>query len=640
MRKSIALLLSIILVFTFSSVSVVAQQDDNRIDIEEIWPDNNLSLSLSDNNASPHSDVSLGLTLDNNSGFSVMILDLKYSTGEITLKSVTPQISGVSAEFSNYEGGSTVAFYHLGSNCVQMGLLATIVLGIGAYSGDADITLSAAKGNVCTANGAIIDTQFTGATVSVSCAHTYIFKDRVEPSCSKEGAINYICSICNDIVTTPINKAAHTYSSQRLVVQEPTCDEEGIEAFVCECCGDLKDQSVLEALGHRYIDENAFIVIKESTCTESGSKYRDCYVCNKRVITQTEPLGHDDGTWRTTIPSDCTSAGVVSLYCNRCDHVLETKEKEIGQHFMGWAVTKAPTCKEEGIEEYMCLICSGEVGESRTVAKLDHIHDKEAITREPTCSVKGISEIYCKNCNEVVSTKEIDTIPHIKNTLTVVTAPTSESEGQGEYRCKICDEVMESVTLPKTYGEFYTQTTVSSAGQNTSVKVFVKNNPGFSVGIVRIRYDETSLIYRGVNAGDITDDITAGLADVGQISVLISLEEAQFSENGLMFTVEFTLTEDAKNGNIELFYDAQNDFADQNGDRVFFNMISGEIQIVDSLPGDVNSDGKVNTTDLADIKLYLAAITDEVGPGADADLDGDVDTGYLAVLKLMLAGII
>jgi len=58
--------------------------------------------------------------------------------------------------------------------------------------------------------------------------------------------------------------------------------------------------------------------------------------------------------------------------------------------------------------------------------------------------------------------------------------------------------------------------------------------------------------------------------------------------------------------------------------------------------GDCNGDFKVDTTDLASLKLFLAAISDlsDTGKlGADINSDGKVDTTDLAVLKLKLAGI-
>lgn len=57
-----------------------------------------------------------------------------------------------------------------------------------------------------------------------------------------------------------------------------------------------------------------------------------------------------------------------------------------------------------------------------------------------------------------------------------------------------------------------------------------------------------------------------------------------------------------------------------------------------SVDGDVNNDGRVDTTDLAELKIYLAGSGGNVSDGADIDKDGTISTGDLARLKLYLAG--
>ncbi len=642
MKKLIALLLSIILVLTFSGVSVIAATDDSQLDIDQVVAVEKLTVQLESDSASSHDDVTLDLTLNGNSGFSVMILNLDHGSEKIILKSATTNVSGLSVEFSNQKGGSTLAFYNLGSNCTVTGVIATLVFSIGSYSNvnGAEITLSAEEGNVCDANGVAIKPEFINGKIFIDCEHTYIFNDRVEPSCTKEGAINYRCTICGDIKTTSIDKISCTYSATKIIVVQPDCDTDGVEAYVCQFCGSRKEESAISAVGHKYVDETAYIITKEPTCTTPGSKYRICYVCNEHVTEEIPSLGHDEGTWRITNPGDCTSTGVVSRYCNRCDFVIETKVKEQSGHFMGWAVTKKATCKEAGIEQYMCLICGGEKGDSKEIAKLDHVHGKEVVTKEPSCSEKGVIEVYCKDCNEVVATKEIETLSHIKGVLKVVTAPTSQAQGQGEYRCKNCDELLESVTLDKVYSEIYFENMKATIGRRTAVKVYIKENAGFSVGVIRVKYDVKSLVFSDVTAGKVTSDVTYGCPKEGEIAVVVSLSDAEYTENGLLFTINFTLTADATDGKVELFYDAQNDFADKNGERVFVNMKSGEIEIITAIPGDVDGDGDVDATDLANMKLHLVGLLENVSAGTDVDGNQKVDAGDLATLKLMLAGLI
>ena len=60
---------------------------------------------------------------------------------------------------------------------------------------------------------------------------------------------------------------------------------------------------------------------------------------------------------------------------------------------------------------------------------------------------------------------------------------------------------------------------------------------------------------------------------------------------------------------------------------------------IDAVAGDVDGDGKVNTTDLAKLKLYLAGASSNIDfNGADMDGKDGVNTTDLALLKLYLAG--
>ncbi|MBR2043757.1 MAG: DUF4886 domain-containing protein [Clostridia bacterium] len=56
-----------------------------------------------------------------------------------------------------------------------------------------------------------------------------------------------------------------------------------------------------------------------------------------------------------------------------------------------------------------------------------------------------------------------------------------------------------------------------------------------------------------------------------------------------------------------------------------------------TLIGDVDSDGKIDTTDLATLKLFLAGISIDISDGADMNGDIEIDTTDLALLKLYLA---
>ena len=401
------------------------------------------------------------------------------------------------------------------------------------------------------------------------------------------------------------------------------------------------DGKITLQCNHTY--SGTYIVLKEAGCESTGLKYRTCTICGYRDTVTVAALGHTNtsGEWAVYRPADCVNGGVEALFCDRCDTVIEARVTSAIGHSMGWAVEKAPTCYEEGIRTYMCIICGGEKGESQSIAKLSHIAGEEKVLKEPTCSEEGVLATVCQNCPEVLSSTPIPKLTHENTRLFVVTAPTSESEGVGEYRCIVCGEVTESVIFDKAEGVIRAEKDVIAyKGDTIKIPVIIEQNSGFSYGIVRVGYDVNSLDFVSVTAGDVTQDITVGTLEVenGKINVLICMNDTEVRKNGTLFYLEFTVKENAVSGVIDIYYDPNNDFADKNGDRVFFNFEDVNVTVRSSMLGDTDGDKKVDTTDLAKMKLYLVGAVDTVNEGADIDMNGKVDTVDLALLKLYLAG--
>ncbi len=85
----------------------------------------------------------------------------------------------------------------------------------------------------------------------------------------------------------------------------------------------------------------------------------------------------------------------------------------------------------------------------------------------------------------------------------------------------------------------------------------------------------------------------------------------------------------------------------EDGEKVKYCYFCAEIVESQTIPslssvilGDANGDRVVNATDLAILKLYLAAINDDISSGADFNQDGEINATDLAILKLKLAGLV
>ena len=95
------------------------------------------------------------------------------------------------------------------------------------------------------------------------------------------------CTECDYIITAALG---HTHSLTKVDAKAPTCTEDGnIEYYKCDGCNKLfadatgnveitADETVDKATGHQY----EWVIDKEATATEKGSKHEECKVCGYR----------------------------------------------------------------------------------------------------------------------------------------------------------------------------------------------------------------------------------------------------------------------------------------------------------------------------------------------------------------------
>lgn len=95
------------------------------------------------------------------------------------------------------------------------------------------------------------------------------------------------CSECDYIITPALG---HTHSLTKVESKAPTCTEDGnIEYYTCSGCSKLfadatgnveitADKTVDKATGHTY----EWVIDKEATATEKGSKHEECKVCHDK----------------------------------------------------------------------------------------------------------------------------------------------------------------------------------------------------------------------------------------------------------------------------------------------------------------------------------------------------------------------
>lgn len=152
------------------------------------------------------------------------------------------------------------------------------------------------------------------------------------------------------------------------------CDVSGIPITVkeictgtswyCEICEKEIHQTIVSGESHSFGD---WTLETAATCTEPGSRYRICQVCEYRETQVVSAAGHKFSL-QLTAPS-CTEDGSSVYICDVCGEERNAVTLPAYGHTFGlWVETKAPTTTEEGVQTRTCITCGAE--ETRPVDKL------------------------------------------------------------------------------------------------------------------------------------------------------------------------------------------------------------------------------------------------------------------------------
>ena len=252
----------------------------------------------------------------------------------------------------------------------------------------------------------------------------------IDATCTVEGSITSVCSICGYTAVETIPVISHNYNS---VVTDPTCTDNGYTTHTCTACEDSYIDSEVEATGHKITNasDNG-----DGTCTGT------CTICGEEATEQ-----HSYGKWNPSlqklvhyrkcsacgardeeacdgeievIPATCVT-GTTTIYheCSVCKGSKTKTESDALGHSYSYEYNgdgaHTATCTREGCNESteghtIAGTCSGSVATCETagVCELcggEYIpalgHDEISHEgQEATCTEIGWNEyVTCSRCD-------------------------------------------------------------------------------------------------------------------------------------------------------------------------------------------------------------------------------------------------
>lgn len=184
-----------------------------------------------------------------------------------------------------------------------------------------------------------------------------------------------------------------------------------------------------------------------------------------------------------------------------------------------------------------------------------------------------------------------------------------------------------------------------TAGSTVDLTVKIDNNPGILGATLKFTFDEKLTLLEATN-GEAFSALT--MTKSGSLTSPCNfvwdgqeLSDADIKD-GVILTLKFKIGEDAKSGEIYNVSATYEDGAIVNNylKPIDVSIINGSIEVLDFTYGDVNSDKKINTTDVIMMRRHIAGgyeqnINDQA---ADVNVDLKVNTTDAILTRRYIAG--
>ncbi len=155
---------------------------------------------------------------------------------------------------------------------------------------------------------------------------------------------NFVNGVGTVVIEEPVAPPCEHPNTEWVVTKEATCAEVGSKELRCKDCQTVLKTEEIAKLPHT---EGEWKTTKEPTCTEKGLKELKCTVCGEVIKTEEiAALGHKPGTeWA----SDANNHWHV---CSVCGEIVDC-----AGHTFEWIVDKKATEKEDGSKHEECSVC-------------------------------------------------------------------------------------------------------------------------------------------------------------------------------------------------------------------------------------------------------------------------------------------
>ena len=250
------------------------------------------------------------------------------------------------------------------------------------------------------------------------------------------------CTMCDTALESrEIDLHTHQFGYES-ILREPTCVANGEKGLFCSICNVMYATEQIENNGH---GATVSVIGKDADCTHDGESYLYCSDCGELVGTNIIPAHGHAEAWITVKEATCSAVGREENVCTICDAVLETREIAKSEHIPGkWEITLQPTCTQAGLMQQTCALCGALIGEPVVIDAHDHDNGAWRTVLEATCTTDGEKVKECTICKGTIESETIPALGHDDGVWTTALEATCETPGERHKNCTRCGQLIES----------------------------------------------------------------------------------------------------------------------------------------------------------------------------------------------------
>ncbi|MGM9667809.1 MAG: InlB B-repeat-containing protein [Eubacteriales bacterium] len=195
-------------------------------------------------------------------------------------------------------------------------------------------------------------------------------------------------------------------------------------------------------------------------------------------------------------------------------------------------------------------------------------------------------------------------------------------------------------TVPDTV--IYVESTYCIVGKTVDVNINITNNPGISGAKFSISFDNNLTLVGVSEEGGAFKALDYTAPETLSSPCFFNWDSlnAVSDNDGTIVTLTFEASPESVNENLDINISYNyGDIYDTDLNSIVVTMVSGSLNVIDYIPGDVNGDGIVSGKDVTLIRRYNAGIDVEINTlAADVNSDGVINGKDVTLIRRYQAG--